>query len=116
MKRVTHLLAALYTLAAVGLTRCAYASQQHGSTLYACFFAGTAVLLACALAHHAYHRDELRFALARLEAASRPPGPPRPAIDGVVAVALAAACCETWWASAGDEHDPTTCTRKDSTT
>lgn len=34
-----------------------------------------------------------------------PTGPPAPLDDGVVAVALAAACCETWWASAGAEHD-----------
>lgn len=25
--------------------------------------------------------------------------------DAVAAVALAAACCETWWTSAGAEHD-----------
>ena len=34
-----------------------------------------------------------------------PTGPPAPLDDGVVAVALAAACCETWWTSAGAEHD-----------
>lgn len=116
MTRLTHALACLYALVACGLVRCAMVSHQHGSVPYTLFFVGAAVLLSTAIVHHAYHRDELRFALARLEAASRPPGPPRPAIDGVVAVALAAACCETWWASAGDEHDPEHCTRKDSTT
>jgi hypothetical protein len=40
----------------------------------------------------------------------------RPAIDSVVDVVLAAACCEPWWTSAGAVHDPTHCTRKDQTT
>jgi hypothetical protein len=113
MKRVTHMLAVLYTLTAVVLLRCAYASQENGSTLYACFFAGAAVLYAAALAHHAYHRDELRFALER---AGRPPLPRRAsAADGIVAVAMAGWCCDAWAATAGAEHAPATCTRKDST-
>jgi hypothetical protein len=32
--------------------------------------------------------------------------PPIDLVDGVVAVALAGACCEPWWASAGAEHAP----------
>lgn len=28
------------------------------------------------------------------------------------AIALAEACCEPWWTSAGAEHDTATCTRK----
>lgn len=48
---------------------------------------------------------------------ARPPLPRRtPGAEGVVAVAMAAACCEAWWATAGAEHDSATCTRKDSTT
>ncbi|MER8219722.1 hypothetical protein ABTZ58_03810 [Streptomyces sp. NPDC094143] len=57
------------------------------------------------------HREALRA-----ERAARPPHQ-RPGLeDGVVAVALAGACCERWWTSAGTEHEPTTCTRKDQTT
>jgi hypothetical protein len=57
------------------------------------------------------HREALRA-----ERAARPPHQ-RPGLeDGVVAVALAGACCERWWTSAGAEHEPTTCTRKDQTT
>ena len=115
MKRATHLLAALYTLTALGLLRCAYTSEQHDDTLYAAFFAGAAILFAVAIAHHTYHRDELRAALRALERASRP-RTPRPAIDGVAAVAMAGWCCDAWAATAGAEHDPTTCTRKDQTT
>ncbi|WP_432184877.1 hypothetical protein [Streptomyces tendae] len=54
--------------------------------------------------------------LARIaEAAARPPDQRASLEDGVVAVALAAACCERWWTSAGADHDPATCTRKDQT-
>jgi hypothetical protein len=46
----------------------------------------------------------------------RPPLPRRtPGAEIAVAAALASACCEAWWATAGAEHDPATCTRKDST-
>ncbi|MER7738862.1 hypothetical protein ABTX34_11145 [Streptomyces sp. NPDC096538] len=54
-----------------------------------------------------------RAAAARVEAAIRPPDrQPTGIEEGVVRVALAAACCEMWWTSAGLEHDRQ-CTRKD---
>lgn len=116
MNRLTHVLACLYALTAIGLLYCATISHRNGANAWAAFLYGAACLLAVAVIHHAYHRDELRFALRQLERASRPPDPPAPAEDGVVAVALAAACCERWWTSAGAEHDPEHCTRKDQTT
>jgi hypothetical protein len=46
----------------------------------------------------------------------RPSLPRRtPGAELTVAAAMAAACCEVWWATAGADHDPATCTRKDST-
>jgi hypothetical protein len=113
--RYLHALACLYALTACGLIRCAYVSSIHGNALHTAFFAGAAVLLATAIAHHAYQRDELCDTRVRLERATRPHAT-HSAEDGAVAVALAAACCERWWTSAGAEHEPTTCTRKDSTT
>ncbi|MGW0495071.1 hypothetical protein ACWD0Z_06410 [Streptomyces sp. NPDC003007] len=116
-RHLTNVLAGLYALVAVVLLRCAMVSHTHGSWPYALFFAGAAVLLATAIGHHAYHRDELRAAHARLEAATRPPDRRASLEDGVVRVALAGACCERWWTSAGAEHDePKHCTRKDQTT
>lgn len=114
MRPFTHALAVLYGLTAVALLRCAMVSHQHGAPVHTAFFAGAAVLLATAIAHHAYHRDELRHAQ-RVNASLRHPSAAgRTSMeDGVVAVALAAACCETWWATAGADHDPDTCTRKD---
>ncbi|MFI1324575.1 hypothetical protein ACH4TI_15200 [Streptomyces rochei] len=46
-----------------------------------------------------------RRAAARAERAARPADERASLEDGVVAVALAAACCERWWTSAGAEHD-----------
>ncbi|MFF7313367.1 hypothetical protein [Streptomyces sp. NPDC008137] len=115
-RHLTHALAVLYGLTAVVLLRCAMVSHRNDSWPYTLFFTGAAVLLVTAIAHHAYHRDELRAAHVRLERAARPPNQ-RPGLeDGVIAVALAAACCERWWTSAGAEHEPATCTRKDQTT
>lgn len=112
MSRLTHALATLYALAAGGL--CAYTcwANRRGDTAEVIVLATCAVLFGCAIVHHAYHRDELRFARIRHERAARPANS-TPAVEGVVAVALAAACCERWWTSAGAEHDPDHCTRKD---
>jgi hypothetical protein len=95
--RYLHALACLYALTACGLIRCAYVSSIHGDALHTAFFAGAAVLLATAIAHHSYQRDELRHAR-RLADSLRRPTAARPASmeDGVIAVALAAACCERW--------------------
>jgi hypothetical protein len=44
-------------------------------------------------------------AAVRVERAIRPTRRPIGLEDGVIRVALAAACCETWWTSAGTEHE-----------
>lgn len=58
-----------------------------------------AVLLAFVVGWTVGHRT------ARIRIIRIPDGPPAPFDDGVVAVALAAACCEVWWTTAGAEHD-----------
>ena len=60
-----------------------------------------AVLLALAVGWCWGHRT------ARVRIIRIPDGPPAPLNDGVVAVALAGACCEMWWTSAGAEHEAT---------
>ncbi|MDT0472982.1 hypothetical protein RM863_12695 [Streptomyces sp. DSM 41014] len=112
-RHLTHALAALYTLLAVCLLRCAIVSQQNGRWDYSLFFSAVAAALGTATVHHAYHRAEVRAARAALERAARPIPDGRPLVDEVVAVALAAACCERWWTSAGATHDPDHCTRRD---
>ena len=117
-RRLTHALACLYGLVAFALLRCAMVSHEQGSWPYTLFFLSAALCLAVAIFHHSYQRDEIRYAHARLHALQQAARPPDPTAseDGVVAVALAAACCERWWTSAGAEHDPEHCTRKDQTT
>lgn len=57
--------------------------------------------------------------LARIaEAAARPPVPHPAAVADEIALGwqqLLEACCLRGWESAGAEHDPSTCTRKDQT-
>ena len=116
--RLTHALAVLYALTALALFRCAVVSWQNGSWPFALLFTGASVLLVTATVHHSWQRDELRYAHALLERASRPPELP-PALADRIALgwqALDDACCLRWWESAETEHDPRHCTRKDQTT
>jgi hypothetical protein len=118
-RHFTNALAGLYALVAVVLLRCAMVSHTNGSWPHTLFFAGAAVLFATAIAHHAYHRDELRAAQARLETAARPPGPRPTAVADEIALgwqALNETCCLRSWESAGADHDRARCTRKDQTT
>ncbi|WP_405956095.1 hypothetical protein [Streptomyces phaeochromogenes] len=111
-RRFTHALACLYALIACVLLRCAVVSYQQGALHYAIFFTAAAVAFGTAIVHHSYLRDELRFAHAQLDAATRP----RAATlveDGVQAAFAASWCCDAWAATAGADHDPEHCTRKD---
>ncbi|MFI6279632.1 hypothetical protein [Streptomyces sp. NPDC050988] len=111
-RRFTHALAGLYALVAFVLLRCAAVSYQHGALHYALFFTAAAVAFATAIVHHSYLRDELRAAHRELDAATKPRAA-TPVEDGVQAVLVTGWCCDAWAATAGAEHDPATCTRKD---
>ena len=56
--------------------------------------------------------DATRRAAVLAERAARPPDALTPAEDAAVAVAMAW-CCDTWFLTAGTDHDRATCTRKD---
>lgn len=94
------------------------------AVLAAALLAAAAIGLAMAIPHTAWLLDEYRHllhradadnrALARAEATGRPALTTRQ--DMQVRKILAADCCETWWATAGAQHDPEHCTRKDQTT
>jgi len=112
MRRSSYTMCTLYALLAVGLFRCALVSHQAGSPGYTAFFAAASMGAALAIVHVSWLHDEYRAVLRKLDAPSPPPIKTRQ--DEQVAELLAP-CCEVWWASAGTEHDPTTCTRKDQT-
>lgn len=119
MKHITTTLCLAYAAASIALLRCAVTSQQNGSPGYCALFAACSILLALGIVHHAYYRDEMRAALVRLDRATRPQGPTEQQIAAEAAEVwrqLDAACCLRGWESAGAEHDPHTCTRKDQTT
>lgn len=116
-RTIATLLCALEGAAACVLARCAVISHAHGSSTYAAVFSAVAIVLGLAIAHHAVMRDELRAALVRLERASRPAPMLTPAVtDYTVRAAMAGWCCDTAILTAGADHDPDTCTRKDQTT
>ncbi|MFJ1869936.1 hypothetical protein [Streptomyces chartreusis] len=119
MNRLLTPLTAAYCLASLAMLDCAITSQQNGSLVYCAIFAACAVLFGLAVGHHAYHRDELRFARAQLERKARPPDVPERVVRDDIALGwndLQQACCLTAWASHGTDHDPATCTREDQTT
>ena len=81
-----------------------------------CTTLGIVLAVAIAWSHGWWARgryEDRREAL-RAERAARPPHQRIGLEDGVIAVALAGACCERWWTSLGAEHDHPT--RKDQTT
>lgn len=116
MRRATHCMWLLYTALAVGLLGCALLAHQAHNAPGTAFFAAAAVCFALAIAHTAWLLDEYRHLLNRYDADNRALAR-RNAHDDAVHIALAtASCCETSWATAGTEHDPEHCTRKDQTT
>lgn len=112
-RRLTAFLTTLYALLAAGLLHTALTSHQHHSWTYTIFFTAAALGFALTTLHHSLLRDELRYAHARLDAAQRPAQDFATRQDDVVQLALASWCCDTAVITAGADHDPATCTRKD---
>lgn len=94
---------------------CAVLSARNGSPWSCVAFVAGAGLAVTAAIREGDLEDALRREAVLAERAAHPHPSQRAedAIDETAAVALAAACCETWWTSAGADHEPTTCTRKD---
>jgi hypothetical protein len=109
MSRLSHALWYLYLLAVLFLARCSINSVRSGDLWYAAGLTAAAALVGIALIRECLAEDERHVA----DRTGRPALPRRiPGAELTVAAALAAACCETWWASAGADHDPATCTRR----
>ncbi|MGV2914466.1 hypothetical protein [Streptomyces alfalfae] len=101
-------------LAAAALTaQCAAVTARTGAGWHAIGLFVTSLLLVVAYAReHATARDR-RAAAVKAERIARL-STPRSRAEDQAAIALAAACCERWWTSAGIEHDAA-CTRKGQT-
>jgi hypothetical protein len=116
MRRATHAMWLLYASLAIGLIGCALISHQARHWPGVLFFGGAAIGSALAIVHTSWLLDEYRHVLAQHDADTRA-RTQRAAEDDAVQLAVAAAsCCETSWATAGAEHHPDHCTRKDQTT
>ena len=114
MRRATHFMWLLYATLAAGLLCAALISHQAHHWPGTAFFSAAAIGCALATVHTSWLLDEYRHALARLDANTRAAQARTTADDDAVHIAVAAAsCCETSWATAGAEHDPEHCTRKD---
>ncbi|NUP17374.1 MAG: hypothetical protein HOV73_25920 [Streptomyces sp.] len=111
MRRATHALWLMYGSLAVGLLGAALLCHQRDNVPGTAFFAACAVALAMAIPHTSWLLDEYRAALVAVDRGSLP-GQLKTRQDITVEQALAAACCEQWWTTAGAAHQ---CTRKDQT-
>lgn len=115
MRRGTHVLWILYGGLALGLLAAGATAARNHQPAGAAFFTAAAIGCALAIVHTSWLLEEVGHVLDRLHQATG-----RPALttrqDVEVRKILAAECCETWWATAGAEHDPEHCTRKDQTT
>ena len=111
MRRATQALWALYTILALFLFRCALVSYHAHHIGYTAMFAAASIGAALAIVHTSWLIEEYRAVLVAVDRASLPERL-KTRQDITVDQALAAACCEEWWTTAGAEH---TCTRKDQT-
>lgn len=114
MRRLSTSLYVTYGALFCWLAHCAVQSALNAAPWAAAVFvvgSGTTIV---AFIREGALEDALRREAVRAERAARPQL--EDTSDAVVDIALAAACCERWWTSAGAEHDPSHCTRKDQTT
>jgi uncharacterized membrane protein YcjF (UPF0283 family) len=116
MRRATHALWILYTALAVGLLGAALTAYQHHQWPGTAFFAAAAIGLGVAVTHTSWLLDEYRHLLARADADNRALARTNAEDDAVRIAVAAASCCDRSWSTAGTEHDPEHCTRKDQTT
>jgi hypothetical protein len=115
-RRISQALYVAYGAQFCWLAVCAvYAAYHHAPWACGAFALGSA-LVVVAFMREGSLEDALRREAVRAEEEARPAPAAQDLSDDVITVALAAACCERWWTSAGAEHDPTHCTRKDQTT
>jgi hypothetical protein len=112
MTRFARVVCMIYGAAALFLAYATVEQALHGEVWAVAALAACSLVPLIGLMRETEHSDAVANARALVDSVARPPLPRRtPGAERVVAVAMAAACCEVWWATAGAEHDPATCTR-----
>ncbi|CAL9665983.1 hypothetical protein SUDANB145_07162 (plasmid) [Streptomyces sp. enrichment culture] len=105
MSNYARAVCAFYAALALWLTFCTVQTWGTAATWASLtMLSASGVPIVGILREHT-HADDLRQLRAELERHARPDTPLHDLTDGIVAMELAAACCETWWTSAGTEHD-----------
>jgi hypothetical protein len=116
MTRFARVVCMIYGAAALFLAYATVEQALYGEVWAVAALAVCSLVPLIGLVREVANSDAVANARDLVDSVARPPLPRRtPGAEGVVAVAMAAACCEVWWSTAGAEHDPATCTRKDST-
>jgi hypothetical protein len=123
MTRTARIVCAMHIVAALFLAYATIQQALYGAAWAVPALAACSLVPMVALVREVANADTVTSARALVEDAistvdrARPSELPRrtPGAELTVAAALASACCEVWWATAGAQHDPATCTRKDST-
>lgn len=117
MRRATRALWLLYAALAVGLLAAAMVAFQNGQLPGTAFFAAAAIGCSMAIVHTSWLLEAHHHLSVELDRATRPAHDYATSqADEARIVAAAADCCTASWATAGAEHDPEHCTRKDQTT
>jgi hypothetical protein len=108
MIRLSRALYAAYGALLVWLAYCAVQSARNGAPWHTAVFVVASGVAITAAIREGELDDALRREAVRAERAARPRARLDIAIDDAAAIALAEACCDTWWTSCGFQHD-TTC-------
>ncbi|MFF7452140.1 MULTISPECIES: hypothetical protein [unclassified Streptomyces] len=87
------------------LAYCAVQSARNNAPWHCAVFVTASLITIVTFFREDRLDDALRREAARAELAARPAIGNNETAEAVVNVALAGACCETWWTSAGAEHD-----------
>ncbi|WP_328439337.1 hypothetical protein OHA71_23655 [Streptomyces sp. NBC_00444] len=108
MSRFSRPLYIVYGALLAWLAYCAIQSARNDATWACVMFVLASGLAIVAFVREGELEDALRREAVRAERDARAGvRPTTDAIDAAAAVALAAACCEPWWASCGAKHDAT---------
>ncbi|MEL3944840.1 hypothetical protein [Streptomyces sp. LNU-CPARS28] len=90
---------------------CAIQTGRTGNWWATATFAAASALTVIAALREGQLEDALRREAVRDEREARLGRPPLDTAECAASVALAAACCERWWTSAGADHD-SACSRQ----
>lgn len=112
MTRLARALCSLHGAVLLWLAYCAVQSARNHAVWATCLFAAASCVTVIAVVRELELADQQIAAALAAEGKARAGAKPYDTAAGVARVALADACCETWWTSLEAEHDDT-CPKND---